>query len=235
MAVARRRQRRISVCYWIVTQRVHVNGAAIVAAPNINKRAIADGKWSAGVKRQRRLYRPTGSQLFVVTDWNAGALISARGHDAGVIYRSSIEPQPVHVHVRPAAPTVGNRIVDLCGCDGRGEWSRASEQVEFPLVHCAARPCYWRWHDRPGAPRVTGDIVDIQGVHFAATAVTAGNVELAVDDPEPGQEERLRQGRAGSPAIGGDVVDAQCVYRSAAVVATCHVNLPIPIRGGMIG
>ena len=139
-----------------------MDGAAIVAAPDIHKRAIADGKGSAEVERQRRLYRPATSQLFVVVDRNAGRLISARGYDAGIVYVPAVEPQPVHVHVRPAAPTVGNRVVDLSDRKRAGE--PASEEVEFPLVHGAAGPCYWRGHDWPRGPHVGRDVVDVQRV-----------------------------------------------------------------------
>ena len=197
-----------------------MNGAAIVAATDIDKRSVADRKRSAGDKWQRGLDCPAGSQLFVVIDFNAWWVVTAGRHDAGVVYRSSVEPQPAHVHGRPGAPTVGNRIVDLRGGDGRGEWCSASEQVEFPLVHRAARRCYWRRHDRPGCPTVGGGVVDVQRVHFGRAIVTAGNVELAVDDPEPGQVQRCRQGRAGSPAIAGDIVDVH------AFVAPVPLNPP---------
>jgi len=69
-----------------------MDGAAIVAAPDIHKRAITDGKGSAGVERQRGLYRPATSQLFVDIELNAGRVITARGYDAGVVNRSSVEP-----------------------------------------------------------------------------------------------------------------------------------------------
>jgi hypothetical protein len=153
-----------------------MDGGSIVPAADIHKRAIADRKGSARGKWQRRLYRPAGSQLFVVIDRDAGGVVSARSNDAAIVYRSSVEPQPGHVHRRPGAPTVGNRIVDLRSRDRRREGSRASEQVEFPLVHGAARPCYWRWHNRTGAPRAAGDIVDVQRVHLGRAIVTAGNV-----------------------------------------------------------
>jgi hypothetical protein len=153
-----------------------MNGAAIVPAPDIDKRAIADRKRPAGGERQRGLYRPSASQLFVVINRDAGGVVSAGRHDAAVIYCSSVEPQPGHVHGRPAAPTVCNRVEDLRGGDGRGEWSCAPEQVEFPLVHGAARPCYWRWHRRTSAPRVGRDVIDLQLGPFAGAVVTAGNV-----------------------------------------------------------
>src|SRR5206468_10550553 len=162
-----------------VTQRAVVHGGAIIAAPDINKRSIADRKRPPRGKWHRGPYRPSASQLFVVIDRDARRLVPARGDDAGVIYCTSVEPQPVHVQVRPAAPAVRNRVVNLR--DGPRGREPAPEEVEFPLVHGAARPCYWRWHDRPGAPRVGPDIVDIQRVQFDRAAVTTGNVYLAVD------------------------------------------------------
>src|SRR5437588_12358455 len=141
-----------------------MHSRAIVAASDIDNGAVADGKWSARVERQRGLHRPGGNQLFVVIDRAAWGLVSARGNDAGVIHRSPVEPQPVHVHGRPTAPTVGNWIVDLRGGSSGGKSS--SVEVEFPLVNGAARPCYWRGHHRPGGPHVCRDIIDVQRVQF---------------------------------------------------------------------
>ena len=138
MSVGRRRQWRIAICYRIVTQQVCVNGGAVVAAADIHKGAITDRKRSAGGKWERRLYRPAASELFIGIDRNARSRVSAWGDDAGVIYRCSVEPDPVHVHVWSAAPTVGNRIVDLGNSRSRWEWGSASEYVEFPLINGAA-------------------------------------------------------------------------------------------------
>jgi len=69
-----------------------MDGAAIVTAPDIHKRAIADRKRPAGVERQRGLYRPATSQLFVDIELDAGGVITARGYDARVVNRSSVEP-----------------------------------------------------------------------------------------------------------------------------------------------
>src|SRR6266404_9954764 len=152
-----------------------MDSAAIIATADVDNGTIADCKRSAGCEGQRSLYRPAGSQLLVIVDWNAGRIVAARGYDAGVIQRGAVEPQPGHVHVRPAAPTVGNRVEDLR--DRHGRWEhRASKQVEFPLVHRAARSCYWRRHDRSRRPHVGRDIVNVQRVYFAAAVVTAGDV-----------------------------------------------------------
>ena len=69
-----------------------MNGGAVVAPTDIDKGAIADRKRAAGGERQRGLYRPAGSQLFVVIDRNTRTLVAAGGDDAGVINRSSVEP-----------------------------------------------------------------------------------------------------------------------------------------------
>src|SRR4029077_13390989 len=116
-----------------------------------------------------------------------GRVVTAGCHDTGGVDRSSVEPQSSHIHGWPAAPTVSNRIVDLRNVDRGGEWSRAPEEVEFPLIYRAARPCHWRGHDRPSGPSVGADVVDVQCVHLCAAVVTAGNIELAVDDSEPGE------------------------------------------------
>ena len=232
MGIRCRRQRRIAICHGVVTQRLCVHATAIIAAADINKRSVADRKRPARGIRHRSLYRPSASQLFVVIDRDARRLVPARGDDARVIYCTSVEPQPVHIHVRPAAPAVRNRVVNLR--DGLRGREPAAEEVEFPLVHGAARPCYWRWHNRAGCPTVGGNIVNVQRVQFGRAVVTAGNIQFAVDNPKPRQEEGLRQRRAGSPAIGADVVDPERVYRAGPIVAACYVNLPIGIGGSMI-
>lgn len=233
MRVGRRRQRRVAVRYWVVTQRVCMDRAAIVTASDIDKCTVADRKGSAGGIRQRRLYRPASRELFVDIKRDAGRVITAGGYDAGVINRSSVEPQPGGVQRWPGGPSVGTWIVDLR--DGERGRETASEQVQFALVHRAARPCYCRWHRRAGRPRVTRDIVDVQRGQFVDSVVTTSYVQLAVDDPEPRQEERLRQGRERGPTITGDIVGAQRVNRTRPIETTCYVNLPIPIRGSLVG
>ena len=169
-----------------------MHGGAIVAAADIHKCSVADRKRSARNKWQRSLDCPTGSQLLVVIDFNARWVVTARRHETSVVYGSSVEPHSAHIHGRPGAPTVSNRIVDLRGGDRRREWCSAPEEVEFPLIHRAARRCYRRRHNRTGCPSVGGGVVDIQRVHFGRAIVTAGNVELAVDDSKPGQIQRCR-------------------------------------------
>jgi hypothetical protein len=154
-----------------------MDGGTIVATADIDNCSIANGKRSAGCERQRGLYRPAGSQLLVVVDRNAGRVVAARGYDAGVIQRGAVEPQPAHVHGWAGGPTVGNRVEDLR--DRHGRWEhRASKQIEFPLVHRAARSCYGRWHRRSAvnAPSVSRDVIDLQLGPFAGAVVTAGNV-----------------------------------------------------------
>src|SRR5262249_25786154 len=154
-------------------------------------------------------------------------VISARGHDAGIINRSSVEPHSGRVHVRPSGPGIAGWVVDLR--DGGKRWERCStsEHVKFTLKYRAAGPCYWRRHHRAGRPGVARDIVDVQRVHLDAAVVTAGNVQLAVDNPEPRQEERLRQGRASTPGITGNVVDVERGYCATSIEAACHVDLPV--------
>src|SRR5882672_4911478 len=96
--------------------------AAIVAAPNIDKGAIANGEGSAREIRHRGLYRPRSSQLFVVVGREDRCIVSARGHDAAVVNRTSVEPYPGHIHAGPSAPSVANRIIDLRDGAERGEW-----------------------------------------------------------------------------------------------------------------
>src|SRR5262249_47960275 len=150
--------------------------ATIPAASDIDKGAIANGEGSTGIVRQGGPHRPTDSQLFVDIDREADRVVSARGNNAAIVYVPAVEPYPSHVHGWPGAPTVGNGVEDWCGGDENGESRRASEQVEFPLVHGAARPTYWRRHVRTGCPGVSRDIVDVQCVHFEHAVATTGNV-----------------------------------------------------------
>ena len=236
MSVTRRRQRRIGVSYRVVTQQVGVHSAAIIAASDIVVGAIADAEWSARSIRQVQHVRPAGPVVqFIVVNRDARGIVAAWSIDAESTPCATIEPQPGHHHVGPSAPTIGNRVVNLCGRDGRGEWSRATEQVKFPLEHRAARPSNWRGHHGAGGPGVSGNIVDVQRVQLAGTAVAAGNVELPVDHTEPRQIQRRRQRRPRCPGVGGNVVDAQRIDCSGAIVTASYVDLPIEIPGGMIG
>ena len=176
MRVGRRRQRRVAVSHRIITQRVGVDIGAIVATSDIHNGAIAHRKRSASIIRQRCLYRPTGSQLFVDISRKDGGVVSARSHNAAIVYCSSVEPHPGHVNVWSAAPSVAAGVVDLRDGGKRGKRSPASEQVDLPVEHRAAGPCHWRRHRRAAAPTVSRDIVDLQVGHFAESGVTAGNV-----------------------------------------------------------
>ena len=236
MAVRRRRQRRVGVSYRVVTQRVRVHSAAIIAASDIEVGAIADAEWSARSKRQVQHVRPAGPIVqFIVVNRDARGRVAAGCNDAESTPGATIEPQPGHQHAGPSAPTIRNRVVNLCGRGGRGEWSPATEQVEFPLEHGAARPSDRRGHHGAGGPGVSGNIVDVQRVQLGGTAIAAGNVELPVDHTEPRQKQRRRQRRTRCPAVGGNVVDAQRVDCSGAIVTASYVDLPIEIPGGMIG
>src|SRR5262249_1098664 len=152
----------------IVTQRVCARGGAIVTASDIDKGAIADYKRSASRIRQRGLYRPGGRQLFVVIDRRTHDGVSPGRNDTSVTHRCTVEPQPNHIHRRPNAPSVGLWVVDLRFGDAYSEWSRAPEQVKFPLVHRTAWSCYRRWDGRVSAPGVSRNIIDLQVGHFAS-------------------------------------------------------------------
>ena len=151
-----------------------MHSRAIVAAAEIEEDAITNAEWSARSIRQVRHVGPGPSEQFVVVNRNTWALIAARRKDAEVIPCTTIEPQPVHYHVRPHAPTVSNRVVDLR--DGLRGRDAAPEEVEFPLTHRAARRCYRRRHVWSGRPCVTGDVIDVQRVQLSAAIVTRGNV-----------------------------------------------------------
>src|SRR5437868_9164394 len=126
--------------------------------------------------RQRCLYRPAGSQLFVVIDRGTRGIVSPGRNDTVIVNRCTVEPQPSHVHGRPSRPAVGIRVIDLRDGGSSWEWSPAPEQVKFTLVHRTARPCYRRWDRRAPAPGVSRNIIDLQGGQFAFAFVTAGNV-----------------------------------------------------------
>src|SRR5438132_9272833 len=97
----------------MATQRVCVHGAAIVTASDIDKGAIANDKWSASRIRQRGLYRPAGSQLFVVIDWGTRGIVCPGRNDTVMVNRCTVEQQPSYVHGRPSRPVVGSRVVVL--------------------------------------------------------------------------------------------------------------------------
>src|SRR5438093_143947 len=103
--------------------------AAIVAASDIEVGAIADAEWSARSKRQVQHVRPAGPVVqFIVVNRDARRLVAAGCNDAESTPSTAIEPQPVHHHVGPSAPTISNRVVDLR--DGLRSWETATEQVE---------------------------------------------------------------------------------------------------------
>ena len=71
-----------------------------------------------------------------------------------------------------------------------------SKHVEMVVKHRAA----WRFRGyrqvrTSCVPRVTGDIVDIQGVQLGDTVAAAGNVQLAVNGSQPMHPRRLWNGR----------------------------------------
>src|SRR4029434_10727934 len=99
--------------------------------------------------------------------------VSPGRSDTGVTNRCTVEPQPSHIHGRPSRPAVGIWVVDWRDGGSYWEWSRAPEQVKFPLVHRTARPCYRRWDRRAPAPSVSRNIIDLQIGHFAFAFVTA--------------------------------------------------------------
>ena len=72
----------------------------------------------------------------------------------------AVEAQPVNAHVRPGAPGIAPRVVDL----RRDERRKASKQVKVVVKHRAARRFRGHEHVRTGWPRVTGDIVNVQRV-----------------------------------------------------------------------
>ena len=213
-----------------------MHNAPVITATNIEKGAIADAEWSARDVRQRSYLRPAGSiKQLVVIDLDAYRVVSARGDDAGIIKSTSVEPQPRHDHASVGGPAVGHRVVDLRDRGVSRERSRASEHIEFALEHGAARPCHGRWYRSAGAPTVGGDVIDLQVGDFTETRVTAGNVQLATDNPEAWQVHRCRHIRPGTPAIAGDVIDADRVDRPRPVEAAGYVNLPVEVAGSLIG
>jgi len=139
-----------------------VDTRAIIPAADVEEIAITHAEWSTRSIWQVHHIRPGPIVRFVVVNRDAGTLVAARSYDARITYRCSIEPQPVHYHVRTAGPAVSHRIVDL-GDRLRGRKS-AAEQIQFPLEHRAARRCHCRWHIRTGCPRIGRDIVDVQRV-----------------------------------------------------------------------
>lgn len=95
----------------------------VVATADIDKGPIADGKWATRIIRHRGPRPPGAGALFVNVDRGTDRVIPARGNDAGVVHRRTVEPQSGHVHVRTNAPTVRNRVVPLRGRGGHGEGS----------------------------------------------------------------------------------------------------------------
>ena len=131
--IGRRRQRRVRIGHWIVTESVCVDGAAIVTTPDIDNGAIADRKRSTGGIRQRGPRHPGAGALFVDVDWRVGRVIAARRYDTGVIHRTAVEQYPGHVHVPANAPTVRNRVVLLGDRRSVGKGRPASKQIKLPL------------------------------------------------------------------------------------------------------
>src|SRR5205823_12716573 len=100
--VRRGRQRRVGVSYRVVTERVRVHSAAIVAASDIVIGAIADAEWSARSKRQVQHVRPAGPVvLFIVVNLDARGSVAAWSKDAESTPCATIEPQPGHQHAGP--------------------------------------------------------------------------------------------------------------------------------------
>src|SRR5439155_14210613 len=57
------------------------------------------------------LWTLTSCQFLVGVDWMGS--VAARCDDAGGVHRCPVQPQPGHVQVRAAAPTVAYGVVDL--------------------------------------------------------------------------------------------------------------------------